>query len=143
MMKQEKRKRIIQLLRENGYRLTSQRKLILNIILEDECCSCKEIYYKVLLRDSSVGIATVYRMINTLEDLGAIDRKNMYHICCDQVDKLEPDEAVLIDQDKVIPIAKENWYRELLYSLRKNGYLKDEKLSIIIKKEHNKKGGIE
>jgi Fur family ferric uptake transcriptional regulator len=65
----------MQQLRDNGCRITNQRKIILDIILEGECTSCKEIYYKALKSDSTIGIATVYRMVNTLEELGTITRK--------------------------------------------------------------------
>ena len=57
-----------------------ERLMLLDIILEDECSSCKEIYYRASKKDPSIGTATVYRMINTLEDIGAISRKNMYKI---------------------------------------------------------------
>ena len=55
---------------------------MLDIILDEDCSSCKEIYYKAVKRDDSIGIATVYRMVNTLEDIGVISRKNMYKVAC-------------------------------------------------------------
>ena len=70
---QMKRELIIQKLREQGCRITRQRRILLDIILEEECSCCKEIYYKALQKDSSIGPATVYRMVNTLESIGAID----------------------------------------------------------------------
>ena len=100
-MKQEKRAWIIEALRERGFRLTPQRKLILDVILEDECCSCKEIHYKVLQKDVTIGIATVYRMVNTLEDLGAIDRKNLYHITLENLEDGPCRQVVLIDDNQV------------------------------------------
>lgn len=72
---QMKRELIIQKLREQGCRITRQRRILLDIILEEECSCCKEIYYKALQKDSSIGPATVYRMVNTLESIGAISRK--------------------------------------------------------------------
>lgn len=72
--------RVIQHLRERGFRVTKQRKLIISAILENECASCKEIYYQVQARDENIGIATVYRMLKTLEDAGLIDRRRMYRI---------------------------------------------------------------
>ena len=63
---------IIDKLREQGFRITKQRRMLLDIILEEECTCCKEIYYKALKVDKTIGTATVYRMINTLEDIGAI-----------------------------------------------------------------------
>ena len=77
---QEQKQIIIERLKEDGCRITKQRLMLLDIILEDECSSCKEIYYRASKKDLSIGTATVYRMINTLEDIGAISRKNMYKI---------------------------------------------------------------
>lgn len=71
---------IFRKLRNMGCRITKQRQLLLNIILQEECASCKEIYYKARKEDPRIGTATVYRMINLLEEIGAINRKNMYTI---------------------------------------------------------------
>ena len=76
------RELVIQRLRDRGCRITKQRLMLLDIILSEECSSCKEIYYKAAAADSGIGAATVYRMINTLEEIGAINRKNMYKIAC-------------------------------------------------------------
>lgn len=73
---------VIARLRERGCRITKQRLMLLDIILEEECSSCKEIFYKASKMDKSIGSATVYRMVNTLEEIGAISRKNMYRIAC-------------------------------------------------------------
>ena len=37
---------IIERLKENGCRITKQRKILIDIILENDCASCKEIFYK-------------------------------------------------------------------------------------------------
>ena len=71
---------IVQKLKERGCRITKQRLMLLDIILEEECSCCKEIYYKASKLDNKIGAATVYRMVNTLEEIGAINRKNMYKI---------------------------------------------------------------
>ena len=68
---------IIRKLKERGCRITKQRLILLDIILEGECSSCKEIHYKATKLDDSIGTATVYRMINTLEDIGAISKKGI------------------------------------------------------------------
>ena len=79
---------VLQKLREQGCRITRQRQMLLDVILQEECSSCKEIYYKAASVDSSIGSATVYRMVNLLEEIGAISRKNMYKIsCCMNCDK--------------------------------------------------------
>lgn len=71
---------IIQKLKANGCRITKQRLVLLDVILQEECESCKEIYYQAAKKDSTIGPATVYRMINTLEEIGVINRKNMYKV---------------------------------------------------------------
>ena len=75
-------------LRENGFRITNQRKLIIDIIFNKECTSCKEIYWEASKKDSSIGIATVYRIIKSLEEIGAINRKNLYKISSEEIDIL-------------------------------------------------------
>ena len=39
---------------------------------------CKEIYYEAVKKDPSIGIATVYRMMNLLEEIGAVSRFYSY-----------------------------------------------------------------
>ena len=65
-------------LREKGCRITKQRLELLDVILNNQCSSCKEIHYLASKVDSGIGIATVYRMVNELEDIGVISRKIVY-----------------------------------------------------------------
>ena len=74
------KEQIVERLKENGCRITKQRLILLDVILSSDCGSCKEIYYRASKIDNSIGTATVYRMINTLEEIGAINRKNMYKV---------------------------------------------------------------
>lgn len=76
------KKMIIGKLKEQGSRITKQRLTIIDIILENDCSCCKEIYYRASRIDAKIGSATVYRMVNTLEEVGAISRKNMYKVVC-------------------------------------------------------------
>lgn len=71
---------IVKRLKDNGCRITKQRLVLLDVILGDECVNCKDIYYKAHRIDDSIGTATVYRMVNTLEEIGVISRKNMYKV---------------------------------------------------------------
>lgn len=80
MSVQEKKSYILRELRKNGCRITNQRQLLIDIILQDECCCCKEIYYQAIKKDPTIGMATVYRMVKTLEETGLIKRKNLYRI---------------------------------------------------------------
>ena len=67
---------ILTKLKEKGCRITKQRLRLIDIILQNECSSCKEIFYRALEEDDKLGVATVYRMVNLLEEIGAISRKN-------------------------------------------------------------------
>ena len=46
---------IIEKLKEKGLRITRQRKILLDIILEGECSCCKEIYYRASALDPKIG----------------------------------------------------------------------------------------
>ncbi len=63
-----------QLLKEKGYRITSQRKAVLDIVLEHtgQHLSSQEIYDLVKKKYPDVGVATVYRTLPILEELGFI-----------------------------------------------------------------------
>ena len=69
---------IVQKLKDSGCRITKQRMELLDIILENKCSSCKEIFYRASREDDSIGIATVYRMVNALEEIGVISRRIVY-----------------------------------------------------------------
>ncbi len=65
---------VLDQMRQDGCRITKQRRLIVDIILNNRFDSCKEVYYKVIKSDPTIGMATVYRMINLLEDMKVIRR---------------------------------------------------------------------
>lgn len=134
--KLSKKERIQEHLRVNGFRITNQRKILLDIILEDEYSSCKEIYYKAVKKDSSVGIATVYRMINTLEELGIINRNKLYNLEYDDLPTSE-EEVLFIDEktEKTIAIQKGDWFEYLKKALREKGIYDLDKVSIVIKNQ--------
>lgn len=65
---------VIEKLKNDGCRITKQRKLIIDVIMNNNFNSCKDIYYQVTEKDKTVGMATVYRMIRQLEDMGIVNR---------------------------------------------------------------------
>ena len=77
----EMKKHILNQLRESGCRITKQREVLVDVILREKCNNCKEIYYLAAKEDPSIGMATVYRMMNTLEEIGALKWRNEYKIC--------------------------------------------------------------
>jgi Fur family ferric uptake transcriptional regulator len=116
---------IIQKLKESGCRITKQRLMILDIILEDECSCCKEIYYKAARRDDKIGAATVYRMINILEEIGAISRKNMYKIVCDEACGENSAYVLELDDGSVMELSEQKWYQVVSSGLKECGYRQD------------------
>lgn len=68
---------IIKALKESGMRVTRQRALVADVIAENDGASCKDICCMARKKDKNIGVATVYRMIKTLEDIGIIERVDM------------------------------------------------------------------
>ena len=42
------------------------------------CSSCKEIYARAVKLDQSIGMATVYRLVKELENIGVLSREIVY-----------------------------------------------------------------
>lgn len=122
---------IIQKLKECGCRITKQRLVLLDVILEGECTSCKEIYYKASKLDENIGTATVYRMINTLEEIGAIDRKNMYRICCKEPCDMKDACTIELEDATKYHLSAGKWNRVLEEGLRACGYQADHKIKSV------------
>lgn len=77
---QMKKETILCEMQKQGRRVTKQRKILLDVILEEQCSCCKEIYYEAIKKDATIGMATVYRMVNSLEAMGAISRDRTYKV---------------------------------------------------------------
>ena len=106
------RSAIVDRLRREGCRITKQRKIILDIILQEECTCCKEIYFLASKKDPNIGMATVYRMINLLEEIGALKRKSAYRICDEQGQvpvccvQLDDQTNIRLDNEKLCKIIE-------------------------------------
>lgn len=103
---------IVQKLKDCGCRITKQRLMLLDIVLEGDCSCCKEIYYKASKRNKDIGFATVYRFINMLEDIGVISRKNFYKVSWGEEKgactiEFEDDSVMELSADKWKTIIKE------------------------------------
>ena len=124
---QMQKEMIIRKLKERGGRMTRQRLMLLDIILEDEYACCKEIYYRALGRDERISPATVYRMVNTLEEIGAISRNNMYRVVCGRRDEETAYEAEFAD-GTILRLSAGQWHQVILAGLDQCGYLGEQKL---------------
>lgn len=70
-------------LKEKGYKLTTQRRIILDVILENQGkhLSPEEIYEKVRGKYPEIGLATVYRTLQLFEELNIIYKLNFNDGC--------------------------------------------------------------
>ena len=123
------RSAIMNRLRQAGCRITKQRKIILDIILPEECTCCKEIYFLASKRDPNIGMATIYRMINLLEEIGALKRKRAYRICNEESPvhicsvKLDDYTSIRLDGEKLRQVIEKG--------MESFGYLHDRRVRSI------------
>lgn len=61
-------------LESSGLRMTVQRRHIIEILTSSQCTSPKELWYEAKQFVPDLGIATVYRLINRLEQIGVISK---------------------------------------------------------------------
>ena len=119
---QMQKDRIVDRLKENGCRITKQRMILLDVILSVNCTSCKVIYYKASKLDPKIGTATVYRMVNLLEQIGAISRVNLYEVTCETGAKRE-EHVIELDDSSVRVLTEPEWMRVIERGLRACGYI--------------------
>ena len=129
---------VLKTLKDKGCRITNQRKVLLDVILDEECTSCKEIYYKAVEIDPNIGAATVYRMVNLLEDIGAISRRNIYKISCN-LDCVKDNACTIeLDDNMVYHLSWTEWNSVIMKGLKACGYLDNQKVNrIVIESEKN------
>lgn len=129
---------VLKTLKDKGGRITNQRKVLLDVILDEECTSCKEIYYKAVEIDPNIGAATVYRMVNLLEDIGAISRRNIYKISCN-LDCVKDNACTIeLDDNMVYHLSRTEWNSVIMKGLKACGYLDNQKVNrIVIESEKN------
>ena len=99
---------IIEKLKEKGLRITC----------------CKEIYYRASALDPKIGVATVYRMVNTLESIGAISRKNMYRVACSTKGAC----TVELDDDTICNLSGQKLNEVILAGLRACGEISEQNI---------------
>ncbi|HCW05218.1 MAG TPA: transcriptional repressor [Clostridium sp.] len=105
-------------LKAKGYKLTPQRRAIVDSIVKSEGqhLTAEEIYDLVKLNCPEIGLATVYRTIAMLEELGIVSRLDLgdnisryelvheeenhqhHHLVCNKCSKVMEVEGDLLDQ---------------------------------------------
>ncbi|MBQ8412068.1 MAG: transcriptional repressor, partial [Lachnospiraceae bacterium] len=107
--------------------------LIVDIIANEEYSCCKEIYILAHQKDETIGVATVYRMINVLEDIGAISRKNIQKAncngrCCD----MKSGCTIVTEDSKQIMISEADLQEALKYIMEKKGIETAEEIRAVL-----------
>lgn len=126
---------ILQKLRNRGCRITSQRENLIEIILEGKCSSCKEIYFMALKKDAGIGLATIYRMMNLLEEIGALKWRNEYSICENDILSLE-NCLIELEDNSWIELKVESLKNVMEKGMESCGYLAGKHITnILIKKK--------
>ena len=64
----------IRKLEASGLRMTTQRRRIIEILTSSSCTSPKELWYEAKQYVPDLGITTVYRLINRLEQIGLLSK---------------------------------------------------------------------
>ena len=78
-----------------GKRITKQRMVILDVILEQNWTDCKEVYYEAVRRDSTVGLSTVYRTIRMLEEIGVLKRVYQYVLTDENGEQVDSENEII------------------------------------------------
>lgn len=70
-------------LKDTGFKITPQRRAIIEILIENNNShlSSEEIYDKVRNNCPEIGLATVYRTMQLLDEIGAISKLNLDDGC--------------------------------------------------------------
>ena len=122
------KERIIEQLKRSGCRVTKQRLMLIDVILEGKCNCCKEIYYQASLKDPSIGPATVYRMINTLEEIGVINRGNMYRITREEFAEEPASYMIEFDDNTSLKLSAKKWNQIIQSGLEACGYAENREI---------------
>ena len=129
---------------ERGYKMTPQRKQILQIFVEHpEHLSAEDVYGILREQDSEIGLATVYRALDLLSELGILVKIDFgdgcaryelntadpnvhhhHHLICVKCKKVIEVEEDLLD-DLEATISKKSGFQILNHEVKFFGYCKD------------------
>lgn len=115
------------LMKEKGYKLTRPRQIIWRVLTENtgEHLSTREIWEIAKKEDDTIGIATVYRTIQVLDELGAIeslDKKNefnKYEIISSAEGCIYP-HLICLNCGRVIGVPEDLVISDLVLKIRNN-----------------------
>ena len=76
----------------------------------------------------------LYRMINILEEIGALSRKNMYKIACGPECEVKDACVIEFDDDTIIELSGKSWNQVVQLGLRACGYSSGHKIKSVTAK---------
>ena len=127
---------ILDQLRQRGCRITRQREILVDVILRENCSNCKEIYYMAIKEDPAIGMATVYRMVNLLEEIGALQWRNEYKIF--EKTKEKPRKYLIRFADaSSMELKADSLHKVLERGLEVSGHLEGRKVKRILMAEES------
>lgn len=102
-------------LKETGFKITPQRRAIVEILIQhnDKHLSSEEIYDLVRENCPEIGLATVYRTMQLLDDVGVISKLNLddgcirYEICLDKNDSHNHHHLICKNCSKIIEVKED------------------------------------
>ncbi len=136
------KERMFSTLKENDYKITKPRKIVIETMLDltGTHCTIEELYDIVHKKDPSIGLATVYRTVNMLYELRLVakldllDARDRYeiiksdhfhhHLVCDECSKIIEVQNDLLDELENM-ITKEIGFKINNHSLKVNGICKE------------------
>lgn len=82
-------------LKETGFKITPQRRAVIDILIknEEKHLNSEEIYDLVRVNCPEIGLATVYRTMQMLDDIGVISKLNLDDGCIRYEINLNDDET--------------------------------------------------
>jgi Fur family ferric uptake transcriptional regulator len=122
MKKEPKNNQTIQM---QGHFLTTQRRLLLELIRDsEEHLDAKELYQRARARDESIGPATVYRSLNLFKELGLINETRLDKLRCYYEIKQSPEHQHLICQGcgKVVEFQNPHFQKFIEAVRREHGF---------------------
>lgn len=125
-----KKEVILEKLRQKGCRITKQRKVLIDVILDGGCTCCKEIYFMAIKKDPNIGMATIYRMVNLLEEIGALKWRNEYQIFDDQ--KPVTQCLVELSDASFVELDQDSFKQVLEKGMEECGYLHGQKICQVV-----------
>lgn len=116
------RGQVIHRLRADGYRITKQRILIIDTLLEHRFECKKAVCYYVQQKDPSIGMATVYRFLQVLEQMEVLKPESSYMVQVEEKLHQEQKCAVFMHNNKKIVLKYSEWKQAIIGLIEKKGY---------------------